>query len=56
MREKIDTSNWSIAIVDLGTHLFEHRTTESESELRAFCEKYGYKLVSFTKGTDPYCK
>ena len=53
---KIDTSGWSVAVVDLGSHLFYDRTLESESDFRSFCEQNGYRLVSFEKGTDKYCK
>lgn len=55
--EKIDTSDWSVAVVDLGNeHYFTDRTLSSEEETRQFCEKYGYNLVSFQKGTHSYCK
>ena len=54
--KKIDTSDWSIAVVDLNSHLFEDRTLESEADFRSFCEQNGYRLVSFKKGTNKYCK
>ena len=54
--KKVDTSDWSIAVVDLGSHLFYDRTLESESDFRSFCEQNGYRLVSFKKGTNKYCK
>lgn len=51
----IDTSDWSIAVVDLGSHTIEDRTLYSEDTMKRFCEKHGYKLISFTKGTNRYC-
>lgn len=53
--KKIDTSNWSVATISVGDHLFEERTLQSEEYTRSFCEKYGYTLVSFVKGTDRLC-
>lgn len=52
---KIDTSDWSVVVVDLGGHFIEERTLQSEEYHRDFCDKYGYKLVSFEKGTNAYC-
>lgn len=53
--KKIDTSDWSVVVVDLGGHFIEERTLQSEEYYRAFCDKYGYKVVSFVKGTNVYC-
>ena len=52
--KKVDTSDWSIAVVDLGSHLFYDMTLESESDFRSFCEQNGYRLGSFKKGTNKY--
>lgn len=52
---KIDTSDWSVVVVDLGGYFIEVRTLLSEGYHRDFCDKYGYKLVSFEKGTNAYC-
>ena len=54
--KKVDTSDWSIAVVDLGSSLIEDRTLESETDFRFFLEQNGYRLVSFKKGTNKYCK
>ena len=54
--KKVDTSDWSIAVVDLGSILIEDRTLESETDFRFFLEQNGYRLVSFKKGTNKYCK
>lgn len=51
----IDTSDWSIALVDLGTHILNDRTLQSEQWYREFCERHGIKFVGFIKGTNPLC-
>lgn len=55
--KKIDTSNWSVAVVDIGNgYSVTDRTLRSEEETRQFCDIHGYRLISFQKGTHPYCK
>ena len=54
--KKVDTSDWSIAVVEVGSRFLEDRTLQSETDFRSFCEKNGYRLVSFKKGTNKYCK
>ena len=57
MEKKIDTSNWSVAIVENPDgYRFTDRVLRSEEEIRQFCDRYGYKFISFQKGTHPYCK
>lgn len=57
MAKKIDTSNWSVAIVENSDgYRFTDRVLRSEEEIRQFCDRYGYKFISFQKGTHPYCK
>ena len=53
---KIDTSDWSVIAVDVGGHIVIERVLDSEENERKFCEKYGFKLISFQKGTNPLCK
>ena len=53
--KNIDTFDWSVVVVDLGGHFIEERTLQSEEYHRAFCDQYGYKVVSFVKGTNVYC-
>lgn len=45
----LGTSEWNIATVDLGSHLYEHITFMSKKELKAFCKAHGYRLVSFKR-------
>ena len=55
--ERIDTSNWSIAVVACANgYKITYRILQGEDEVRQFCERYGYTFVSFQKGTHPYCK
>ena len=55
--KKIDTSNWSVVIIDMGNgYSITDRVLRSEEEMRQFCEQNGVKLISFQKGTHPYCK
>ena len=54
-KQPIDTSDWSIVHVKIGNHVIEERTVLSEQWHRDFCEKYGYKLVDFKRGTNPLC-
>ena len=54
--KEIDTSDWSVARVDLGGGLIAtDYTLFSEEYVARFCKRYGYKLVSFKKGTNPLC-
>ena len=53
---KIDTSDWSVARVDLGGGLIiTDHTLFSEEKTADFCKRHGYKLISFKQGTNPRC-
>lgn len=53
----IDKSDWSLVVIQLDSDCtIKEYTLWSEAEEKAFCEKYGYKFISFTKGSNKYCK
>lgn len=53
---KLDSSDWSIVIIRCADgYEITHRTLLSENYHKAFCEKYGYELVYFEKGTNEHC-
>ena len=51
----IDTSDWSVVEVLVGDVVISVKTIMSEEYHSRFCEKHGYKLLSFCKGTNPHC-
>ena len=53
--KKIDTDDWSEVVIAVGSKRITQRTLQSEEWYRNFCDDYGYVLISFCKGTNPYC-
>lgn len=54
--EEIDVSDWSEVVVsDMnGTVFVTERTLLSKDFYSQLCKDFGYRLVSFQKGTNPY--
>lgn len=53
----VDTSDWSKALVEIEDgYIIQDRVLDSEEEMKDFCERHGYKLLKFTKGTNRLCK
>ena len=51
----IDTSDWSIVVIDIGGEIITDCTLHSEKEWRMFCDMLGYRFIRFEKGTNKLC-